>query len=139
MLRRTALSLQTLAVLAALTARAVAGENKDPFGEAETLNGLGEVHLADSRPGQARTAHSRALGMYGQAGDKFERARAHAGLARSEQPASDPARALDHWHQALAMYTELGTPEVDQIRAQLSVGNDGRQTSTTSAQDSFDP
>jgi tetratricopeptide (TPR) repeat protein/DNA-binding XRE family transcriptional regulator len=104
-------------------AKAVARENKDLFGEAEALNRLGEVYLATSRLGQARTAHSRALGLAGQAGDKFEQARAHAGLARSHQPAGDPARARDHWHQALALYTELGTPEADQIRAQLSAGN----------------
>jgi hypothetical protein len=46
--------------------------------------------------------------------------RAHAGLARSHHAASDPARALDHWHKALALYDDLGTPEADQIRASLA-------------------
>jgi tetratricopeptide (TPR) repeat protein len=120
-------------------ARAVARENNDLFGEAEALNGLGEVYLAASEPGQARTAHSRALDLAGQTGDKFEQARAHAGLARSRQPAGDPAQALDHWHEALALYTELGTPEADQIRAQLAVGNDGhREPFAAPAQGSFD-
>jgi tetratricopeptide (TPR) repeat protein len=129
-----------LAIDYLLQARAVARENKDLFGEAEALNGLGEVYLAASRLGQARTAHSRALDLAGQAGDRFEQARAHAGLARSHQPAGDPARALDHWHEALALYTELGTPEADQIRAQLLVGNDGRgEPFAASARDSLDP
>jgi hypothetical protein len=71
---------------------------------------------------------------------KFEQAGAHAGLARSHQPAGEPARALDHWHEALTLYTELSTPEADQNRAQLSVGNDGRgEPFTASLQGSFDP
>ena len=101
-------------------AQGVARENKDRFGEAEALNGLGEVCLATSQPGQARTAHTLALDLAGQTGDKFEQARAHAGLARSHHAAGDPAQALGHWHKALALYTELGTPEAGQIRDQLA-------------------
>jgi tetratricopeptide (TPR) repeat protein len=120
-------------------ARVVACENRDLFGEAEALNGLGEAYLAASQPGHARTAHSRALDLAGQTGDKFEQARAHAGLARSHQPVGDQDQALDHWHEALALYIELGTPEAGQIRAQLPVGNRGhREPFTAPSHGSFD-
>jgi tetratricopeptide (TPR) repeat protein len=104
-------------------AEAVARENKDRFGEAEALNGLGEAYLATSQPDKARTAHSRALKLATQTGDKLEQARAHAGLARSQQTSGDPAQALGHWQQALVRYTDLGTPEARQIRAQLADGH----------------
>jgi tetratricopeptide (TPR) repeat protein len=102
---------------------ALARGNKDRFGEAEALNGLGEAYLATSQPGKARTAHSRALKLAAQTSDRFEQARAHAGLARSQHASGDPARALSHGHQALALYTDLGTPEASQIRAQLADGH----------------
>jgi tetratricopeptide (TPR) repeat protein/transcriptional regulator with XRE-family HTH domain len=103
----------------------IARENEDQFGEAEALNGLGEAYLATQQPADARTAHSRALGLASRSGDKSEQARAQAGLAGSHQAAGDPAQALGHWHEALALYEELGTPEADQIRAQLAAGNHG--------------
>jgi tetratricopeptide (TPR) repeat protein/transcriptional regulator with XRE-family HTH domain len=101
-------------------AQTVARENKDRFGEAEALNGLGDAYLAASRPAKARTAHTRALDLASQTGDTYEQARAHAGLACSHQAAGNPAHALDHWHEALALFVKLGTPEARQIRAQLS-------------------
>ncbi len=101
-------------------ARMIACENRDRFGEAEALNALGEAYLATSEPDNARAAHTRALDLATQTGDKYEQARAHTGLGRSRQAASDPAQALDHWHEALALYDDLGTPEADQIRTQLA-------------------
>jgi tetratricopeptide (TPR) repeat protein len=108
-------------------AEAIARENKDRFGEAEALNGLGEAYVATSQPDKARTAHSRALDLATQTGDKFEQARAHAGLARSQRARGDPAQALGHWHEALALYTGLGTPEAGQIRAQLAADHHGHR------------
>jgi tetratricopeptide (TPR) repeat protein len=105
----------------------IAHENEDQIGEAEALNGLGEAYLATQQPAEARAAHSRALDLASQSGDKSEQARARAGLARSHHAAGDPAQALDHWREALALYSELGTPEADQIRAQLAAGNHGHQ------------
>jgi tetratricopeptide (TPR) repeat protein len=102
---------------------ALARENKDRFGEAEALNGLGEAYLATSQPAKACAAHSRALDLAAQTSDRFEQARAHAGLARSQHASGDAARALSHGHQALALYTDLGTPEASQIRALLADGH----------------
>jgi tetratricopeptide (TPR) repeat protein/transcriptional regulator with XRE-family HTH domain len=98
-------------------------ETGDRAGEAEVLNGLGEVLLATGQPGGARAQHAAALAMTNQTGDKYEQARAHAGLARSHDAVREPAQADDHWRQALALYTSLGAPESDQIRARLATGN----------------
>jgi tetratricopeptide (TPR) repeat protein len=89
-------------------------------GEVVALNGLGEVSLAAGQPGGARTHHATALGLAGQTGHKYQQARAHNGLARSYYKAGDPGQARHHWRQALALYTELGVPEANQVRAHLA-------------------
>jgi tetratricopeptide (TPR) repeat protein len=76
----------------------------------------------------ARAEHAAALGLASQAGDQAERARAHDGLARSYQADGDPARARGHWQQALNLYTELGDPAAQQVRARLSAADGAGQT-----------
>jgi DNA-binding SARP family transcriptional activator/Flp pilus assembly protein TadD len=88
--------------------------------EAAALNGLGEVLLATGQPGQASAQHVIALDLAGQTGDWFEQARAHSGLARVLDAVDDAGQALRHWQQALMLYTRLGSPEADQIRARLA-------------------
>jgi hypothetical protein len=53
-------------------------------------------------------------------GDKYQQARAHDGLARAHHALARPDQARDHWAEALALYTHLGTREADQVRAQLA-------------------
>jgi DNA-binding SARP family transcriptional activator/tetratricopeptide (TPR) repeat protein len=100
----------------------------DRSGEAEALNGLGEVFLAAGRPGQARRKHATALELTGQIGDKYEQARAHHGLACAYHADGEPDQARRHWQEALALYTALGAPEADQVRAQLATA--GTATTT---------
>jgi DNA-binding SARP family transcriptional activator/tetratricopeptide (TPR) repeat protein len=88
-------------------------------GETEALNGLGEAFLASGQPGDALAQHTSALALASQIGDAYEQARAHHGLARAHQAAGDPGQARHHWQQALALFTTLGTPEADQVRAEL--------------------
>jgi hypothetical protein len=52
-------------------------------------------------------------------GEKYELARAHRGLARSHHATGAAGPARQHWQQALALYTALGAPEADEIRAHL--------------------
>ena len=92
----------------------------DRAGEAEALNGLGDALLASGQPEDARAQHAIALGLASQIGDKFERARAHNGLAHTFHATGDPGQARHHWQQALTVYTELGAPEVDDVRARLT-------------------
>jgi DNA-binding SARP family transcriptional activator len=100
-------------------------ETGDRTGEAEALNSLGEVLLAAGDPGRARSQHATALGLAGQIGDEYEQARAHDGLARAHQASGNPAQAWRHWQQALARYSDLGVPEADRVRAQLTAARDG--------------
>ncbi len=92
----------------------------DRSGEAEALNGLGEIFLATGRHGHARAQHAIALGIASHIGDQVEEARAHNGLALAHQATGDAARARSHWQEALALYTSLGAPEADQVRARIA-------------------
>ena len=96
----------------------------DQSGEAEALNGLGEALLGDGRPGDARTQHATALRLASDIGHKYELARAHNGLGHAHGAVGEPVEARQHWQQALARYTELGCPEADQVRAQLTAMHD---------------
>jgi hypothetical protein len=53
-----------------------------------------------------------------------EQARAHNGIASSHHAVGDPGQARHHWQQALNLYAELGAPEADHVRAQLSTAHD---------------
>jgi DNA-binding SARP family transcriptional activator/Tfp pilus assembly protein PilF len=91
----------------------------DRAGEADALNGLGEVSLAIGQPGSARTRHAAALGLASQIHDAYQQARAHHDLGATHQAAGDPGQARRHWQQALTLYTSLGAPEAEDVRAQL--------------------
>jgi cytochrome c-type biogenesis protein CcmH/NrfG len=95
-------------------------------GQAEALNGLGEAFLAASQIGPASAWHAAALAMAIQCGDKREQARAHSGLASACQVTGDSEQARSHW-QALARYTDLGTPEAEQVRVQIEAAAEGQR------------
>ncbi|MGO9082419.1 MAG: ATP-binding protein [Streptosporangiaceae bacterium] len=95
----------------------------DPSGQAQTLNSLGEMLLETGRPADARTEHAAAHGLAAQAGERYEQARAHAGLASACQASGNARKAHHHWREALALYTDLDAPEADQVRAQLAIDN----------------
>jgi tetratricopeptide (TPR) repeat protein len=78
------------------------------------------VLLAMERLADARVEHTAALRLAAQAGDTYEQARAHAGLASSWQASGYPDRARRHWQEALKRYDGLGAPEADQVRATLT-------------------
>jgi tetratricopeptide (TPR) repeat protein len=105
--------------------RAVAmfGEIGDRSSEAQALNSLGDVLVATGQPGDARAQNAAALALAGQGGDRYEQARAHYGLARACDADGDPGQAVHHWRQALDLYTELGAPEADQVRARLAAAD----------------
>jgi tetratricopeptide (TPR) repeat protein len=89
-------------------------------GEADALNGLGEVLLTTGQPDHAQTEFAAAVGVTAQTGDKYQQARAHHGLSQACHAGGDPAGARHHWQQALALFTELGTPEADKVRAEMA-------------------
>jgi tetratricopeptide (TPR) repeat protein len=92
----------------------------DPGGQSKSLNGLGEAARATGDFRAALTAHAEAHTHAGKIGHQHEQARACAGLARAHLDLGDHDQAREQWRQALALYEELGVPEADEVRAQLS-------------------
>ncbi len=98
----------------------------DRPGEVEGHNGAGTVMLAAGQPGQARAEHHAALTLASRIGDKYEQARAHDGLARTYRAVGGHLRAQRHWELALVLFTVLGAPETDDVRAELTaLGSEG--------------
>jgi DNA-binding SARP family transcriptional activator/Tfp pilus assembly protein PilF len=91
----------------------------NPGGQAMALNGLGEAFLAAGQPEDACLRHTDALRLASQNDDKQDQARAHDGLGHAYHVLGDPGQGRRHWEQALALYTRLGAPEADRLRAQL--------------------
>jgi DNA-binding SARP family transcriptional activator/Tfp pilus assembly protein PilF len=94
-----------------------------PSKEIEALNSIGDIYLATGQPGPARTQYAQALSLVIQTVDPFGQACAHSGLGSSYLASGDLARARRHWQQALDLYTRLGAPEADEIRAKLGAGH----------------
>jgi DNA-binding SARP family transcriptional activator/tetratricopeptide (TPR) repeat protein len=101
-------------------ARTLFREIGNQSGEAGALNSLGEVLVAAGQPDHARAEHGAALHLAAQAGDKYQQARTHHGLGQACHADGDPAGARRHWQQALALFTELGAPEAEQVRAKMA-------------------
>ena len=94
-------------------------ETGDRVGEVEARNGVAEVLLATGRPDEARVAYTAALALAGRLGDAYEQARAHSGLAAALHAAGDAGLARHHRSCALELYSAIGAPEADAIRAEL--------------------
>jgi tetratricopeptide (TPR) repeat protein len=101
-------------------ALAIFRETGQRDGEAWALNGLGEAAQATGRADDARTHHTAAHSIAVDISARVQQARAHAGLGHAQHARNDPAGARQHFQQALALYTDLGMPEADQIRAHLT-------------------
>lgn len=89
-------------------------------GETEVLYDLGQVCVAMGEPAEAAARFSASLGLATQVGDKFQQARAHDGLARTHLTRATADQARQHWQLALTLFTEVGTPEAQEVRAQLA-------------------
>ncbi|GIE97161.1 tetratricopeptide repeat protein [Paractinoplanes rishiriensis] len=84
-------------------------------GEAHALDNLGLLHNRHDQPEAATACH--------------HQARAHAGLGRAHHALGHTDQARHHCQQAAAFYTDLGTPEADEVRARLAaLSTDTRTT-----------
>jgi DNA-binding SARP family transcriptional activator len=101
-------------------ALALLRELGDRGGEAWALNGLGEAALRAGRPAEALTHHASALAIVAHTGGRDQEARAHTGLGRAQHALRDVGVAREHFTRALDIYTDLGTPDADQVRAYLA-------------------
>jgi tetratricopeptide (TPR) repeat protein len=92
----------------------------DQHGEIMALRSLAEaLHLA-GQPADARAELAEALRLAAETGHTYQQASAHRDLAESHHLAGDHEQARLHWQQALTLYTQLGSPEADQIRSELA-------------------
>jgi DNA-binding SARP family transcriptional activator/Tfp pilus assembly protein PilF len=91
----------------------------DLSGEADARNDLGVTLLAAGQRTEAQREHEIALSVARQISHKHQQARAYQGLGNCYDAAGDDARAGQHWEQAIALFTELGMPEADEVRARL--------------------
>jgi DNA-binding SARP family transcriptional activator/Tfp pilus assembly protein PilF len=89
-------------------------------GETRATNSLGTVLTTTGRAAQGREQHLAALALAIEIGDRYEWARAHAGLARAAETLGETEAAGPHWRQALSRYTEIGAPEAEDIRRVLA-------------------
>ena len=97
-----------------------------PSLEAQAFNGLGKAVLAAGLR-SALSHYASALRLARETGGKYEQARAYDGLGQAYHAAGDIGDARPQWQQALALYTELGISEAEQVRAQLiAADDDGR-------------
>jgi len=98
----------------------IARETSNRGREACALNGLGEAADAAGRPTDALTHHTAAHTIAADTGDRDQQARAHTGLGHAHHALGTPTQARHHYQHALNLYTDLGVPEADQIRAHLA-------------------
>ncbi len=64
--------------------------------------------------------HAAALTLTVETGDRYQQARAHAGLGHAHHATGKHGRARQHWQHALGLYTDLGVPEAGDVRAHLA-------------------
>jgi hypothetical protein len=84
------------------------------------LNSLGETARTFGRPTDALNHHTAAHTVAADTGDRPQQARALTGIGHAHRALGNPALAHEHYHDALALYTDLGRPEAYQIRAYLT-------------------
>nr|WP_042177986.1 BTAD domain-containing putative transcriptional regulator [Kibdelosporangium sp. MJ126-NF4]CEL12897.1 Pathway specific regulator [Kibdelosporangium sp. MJ126-NF4]CTQ98581.1 Pathway specific regulator [Kibdelosporangium sp. MJ126-NF4] len=102
----------------ALTAwRAAEGSGFRSFA-AHALTALAEIHSDLHEHDQAVEYARRAVDLHGETGHRLGRARALRATGTILQR-EDSVAAQEHWRSALALFTELGTPEAEQLRTVL--------------------
>jgi DNA-binding SARP family transcriptional activator len=94
-------------------------------GETLTLRSLAEALRGAGQPAAARAELIMALRLAEETGNTYQQAIVHRDLAESHRFAGEDEQARHHWRRALDLYTQLGSPEADLIRSQLSAVSRG--------------
>jgi tetratricopeptide (TPR) repeat protein len=109
-------------------ALAIAQEIGDRNGEFEAHHGTGEALRAADQPNRALIHHHHAGALAVDLGQPHDHARALDGIAHAHHDLNHLDQAGRHWQQALQIFTQLNTPEADQIRAHLAALDDHQAT-----------
>lgn len=86
------------------------------LGQAEALNGLGELSSRTSASRRARDQHTEALAIARDLGVPLEEARALEGIGRGYLQDGDRGQAAAHLRQALTIYQRIGAPRARQVQ-----------------------
>jgi transcriptional regulator with XRE-family HTH domain len=77
--------------------------------------------IADfGHPCRDQAEHTTALDLASKIGDKFRQAHSHDGLGHAYRATGNADMASRHWQEALTLYMSLGSPEAEEVRAQLA-------------------
>jgi hypothetical protein len=101
---------------AALRAMTTAGQRQ---WDSVVVNDLAITVRCAGDPATALDLHDRALRTATQQQMRYEKARAHDGIAACTL-AEDPDRAREHWMQALTLFAEMGVPERHAVAERLA-------------------
>ena len=112
---------ESIAVLG--RALAVAGNGGAPGAEHAVVVSLGQSYHAAGRDDEARDAFQRGLELAVDSGYRYGEAEARRGLGRV-LAATDPDAARLHRERALAIFTELGVPEAQQMLVESGADKD---------------
>lgn len=90
--------------------------------QVQALNNLGQAYRGQLEVAGAETAHQQALALADELGDKYQKARAHQGLAQLAVQRRDAEAADAHNRIALALFTQLAIPEAAELAGELASG-----------------
>src|ERR1022692_709963 len=95
-------------------------EASDFVTEGTTLVELSAVRLELGQADAAIHTAMEAVDLYRQTGNRYGHAQAIAILGRAERDRGHPAQARQYWLDAIAIFTELGLPQADEVAASLN-------------------
>ncbi|WP_344397213.1 ATP-binding protein [Actinomadura alba] len=92
----------------------------EPYHQARTLTSLANSHLSAGRLDDADDVLSRSLLITERSGARHEQAGVHASLAHLAARRGQGGVEREHLHKALAIYTELGAPQAQEVGDRLA-------------------
>lgn len=95
-------------------------ESRQRLWEGMTIFRMAEVHLGAHRPAQAATMAEQSLSLLRGIGGEWRHANVLTVLGRSLQDIGHSDRARACWHEALAVFDQLGAHEADEVRTLLA-------------------
>jgi tetratricopeptide (TPR) repeat protein len=97
----------------------IAHEIGDRETEAEAHNEMGASMSLLGQPRRSLAPHREARSIAADVGDRYQEARSEAGLAVAYEGMAAIRDARTHWNKALELFTDLNTPEADEIQGRL--------------------
>ncbi|WP_433221411.1 tetratricopeptide repeat protein [Microtetraspora malaysiensis] len=105
--------------------RAVTARSGDRLGQAEAMEGLGEVAWMRDEYGEAVEAYQQARALYEEIGDRLGEAHAMEGLGEVARMRGEYGEAVEAYRKAQAVYEEIGS-RLGQANAMIGLGEIAR-------------